>query len=901
MHEDRHHRGSTDREGALPLLASKLVGPSAPAVLLPRPRLFRLLDAGVCGPVTLVATPAGWGKTVLLSSWARVQEPDRPVAWLSIETGDDGVRFWAYLQATLVSWAVRSNLDPAAIPAPPTAPGESYAVRLADSLARLPQPVVVVLDDLHRVADPDVFDGLDFVLRHAGERLRVVVGTRTEPPLALHRWRLSGGLTDVWATDLAFTPDETASLLAHHGVPATAAQIDALQLRTEGWPAGLRLAARSLRVHPDPDRFIDEFGGDHPSVAGYLVDDVLGGQPAEARDVLLRTSIVERISGDLVDALTGRSDAERILADLDRTNAFVVPLDTRPPSYRYHRMFGELLRAELRRHAPEEVIHLHRRAAAWHAAHDLPADALRHALAGQDWDCATSVLVRHWPELVPYGPRHVASAPSPPPPPDAVRADPELALAYAAELLDMRYLDTADNYLRLAHQHRDRLTADRQARLSLMAAAFGLAKAQVSGDRTQVLPAARHLLGLAQATGTAGDVPAADVGSRAIALTAIGVAELDAGDLVAAEAALTDGLGEARRAGLSRPRLTCSSRLALLHAVRGELRQAERVARSALGMPAYRGQSSVDRGCAHLALAIVALQRDQLDEAEANLGPATTPAETGHGPALVALAAIVRAQVLQARGDPAASYQALTAASGDLSEQPPARPVARWLATVEADLRTAQGDCGTARKILLPILDDAADATGTAAVALARTYLRDGDPHAAARTLPEWNGTGAARPLAVRVDAGVLEAMIARRLGDHRRATRTLEAVLRLAEPEGLRRVFTRAGAEARDLLANHLDAGTAHWALVTELVAAADRGQPGGESPPPFASSDSLTDRELTVLRYLQSMLSNVEIARELSLSVNTVKTHVRNIYRKLDATRRREAVRRGRELRLL
>ncbi|MCW6008349.1 LuxR C-terminal-related transcriptional regulator, partial [Micromonospora sp. CPCC 205371] len=257
------------------------------------------------------------------------------------------------------------------------------------------------------------------------------------------------------------------------------------------------------------------------------------------------------------------------------------------------------------------------------------------------------------------------------------------------------------------------------------------------------------------------------------------------------------------------------------------------------------------------------------------------------------------ARLWRRRGDLAASYAAPAAARRELAEQPSDPRVEAWLAAVEADLRTAHGDTGTARELLLPLLDTATD-VAPLAVAMSRAHLRDGDPGAAARALPAWQRADTTCAAAVRVEAGLLDALAARRAGDRHRAARALELALDIAEPEGNRRAFVQAGPDVRALLAEHLEAGTAHWPLVTELIAASDRGRPETREAPQ-ATGDALTERELTVLRYLQSMLSNVEIAREMSLSVNTVKTHVRNIYRKLDATRRREAVRRGRELRLL
>ncbi|BCB77009.1 hypothetical protein Pflav_034190 [Phytohabitans flavus] len=404
---------------------------------------------------------------------------------------------------------------------------------------------------------------------------------------------------------------------------------------------------------------------------------------------------------------------------------------------------------------------------------------------------------------------------------------------------------------------------------------------------------------------------AADPATRAVALAAVGVAEMETGDLVAAGYALAAGLAEARAAGLTRPASACAGRLAVVHAVRGELREAGEAAR------AYPGGSPADRAHAHLALALVALHRDELAETAAHLDRAAPPAPADGGvpvpdragAAFPALVAVAHAGLLEARGDLAAAHRAISAARGERALPP---MVERWLAIAEADLHTARGDAAGARVLLGPVAreaggagagrEDAPRATGEAAgaVALARAHLCAGDPTAALRALPPWDDIEVNVPLAVRVDAGLLAAIAARRAGDHRRAARDLEAVLGMAGPEGFRRSFTRGGTDARDLLGAHLDAGTAFWPLVADLVAAMP--PPAAADPPASPETgETLTERELTVLRYLQSMLSTVEIAGELSLSVNTVKTHVRNIYRKLSATRRREAVRRGRELRLI
>ncbi|GIH16419.1 LuxR C-terminal-related transcriptional regulator [Rugosimonospora africana] len=898
------------------LLVSKLAVPPLPGSLVTRPRLHDLLDAGTRGPLTVLVAPAGWGKTVLLSTWAR--ERGR-TGWLALEPGDTGARFWRYLHAAL---------DSAGVPGPlPVPESGGYLTELAGTLAGLAEPAVLVLDDFHHVEDAGVLDGLEFLLRHAASGLRLVIATRADPALPLHRLRLRDELTELRTGELSFTAAETARLLGEQELTLPGPALDALQAHTEGWPAGVRFAALSLQAHPDPARFIGHFAGDDATVAEYLIGEVFFDQPPGIQQMMMDTSILQRLCGGLVDALTGRDDGDQVLAELSRSNTFVVPLDSRPSWYRYHRMFGELLRAQLHRQAPERIAELHLRAARWHAGQDQPVDALRHALAAQDWGYATGLLVGNWHHVARYGHDEPLPASVEPPPADAIRADPELALAYAADRLDLRDLDTAEGYLRLADRHRHLLDEDRRDRFSLITGALELAQAQQRGDPARTREAAvamLDLLGPEQAwtdgtastgeTGPPGEAgPAAETGPAAIALTALGTAELTAGNLDEAESALRAGLAHAEAAGLSCARLVCASTLAFVQAVRGELRAAQRTAQAALAMPPCAGQSrAVHRGHAYLALAMVDIQWDRLDRARSELDFASGACESGSEPALACSIAVVTAQLLREQGDLAKGYEALSAGRRDLAERPSSPFLEQWYAAVEADLRTAHGDAETVRRLLAPATegepasrvprpDRPAVPDPAVAVTLAHAYLRDDDPGAALRTLPAWHEeTGA--PLPLRLSAGLVEALAARRAGDSRRASRTLEQVLRLAEPEGFRRVFTRAGAPARELLIEHLDSGTACWSLVNELVAAGERPVPTGPgTPAPATLAEPLTERELTVLRYLQSILSNTEIAVEMSLSVNTVKTHVRNIYRKLDAARRRDAVRRARELHLL
>ncbi|WP_025617123.1 LuxR C-terminal-related transcriptional regulator [Salinispora cortesiana] len=919
-----------------PLLASRLAPGPLPGPVVLRPRLLRRLDEGTAAPVTLVAASAGWGKTTLLTSWYQAVtsgdpiwggpatraadggragsptsvgagEPDpsgsrsgreRPdLGWVSVEAGDDGERLWSYLAA-----ALRPAVGPPRSAALEGPPRPDQLEVLAAALAARERPVLLVLDDLHRITDPAAVAGLEFLLRHCEQRLRLVVGARAGVPLAVHRWRLAGELTELGPDDLAFTSDEVADLLTAHGTALPAEGVRRLRERTGGWPAALRFAALALPGQPDPARWVGQLGGDQPDIAGYLREEVLGGLDPDDRELLRSTAVADAACAGLADAVTGRPDTGARLAELAGVGGVLRRDDGRPPWYRCHPLLADLLRDELARLPAVDVRELHRRAAGWYADNGRPADGLRHALVGGDWAGATELFLTTWPELAPYD-RECSAAP-PPPPTETVARDPELALACAAERAYAGDLSAAKGYLRLAGAAGE-LPVPRRERFARLVAAVELAVVRWSDDIPAVRVAAARLLATHSATGASGGQdrrPAApvvaeprgttveDADGWAVAGTALGLVDVATGELGSAERQLAAASRAARTAGWVRTELAGASRVALLRAIRGELRQAETGARSALALPPGQGWSCrTDCGYAYLALAVVALLRDQPEEAAANLAlaePATVE------PAAGAVVALCRSHLLRDAGDVAGGYRLLVAAREQLGS--PWGELGRWLRAAEADLRAARGDLDTARELL-------AGAGPELAVGLARVELQAGDDRTAEAVLPDWQAAAAADwPLPVRVEAAVLNAVLAERAGDGRRAHRTLEVALDLATAEGVRRPFTHGDAEVWDLLAAHLDTGTAYWSAVSELVRGAaepdERVGPAGT-----ALAEPLTEREVTILRYLQSILSNVEIAAELSLSINTVKTHVRNIYRKLDATRRREAVRRARDLRLI
>jgi LuxR family maltose regulon positive regulatory protein len=374
--------------------------PRPVAGLVDRPRLFGLLDAP--RPVTLVCAPAGSGKTMLLASWLAGASPPHAVAWVGVERGEtDAMRFWAMVLDALRGSGAIAPGDPLATLVPAPLGGHDELLRhLVDGLRRLTRPVVLILDDLHELRARDALRGLEDVLARAPATLRTVIVSRRDPALGLHRLRLADELTEIRGPDLDFTAEEAAELLAGAGVAVAGDDVERLHARTEGWAAGLRLAALSLARHGDPQRFVAEFSGSERTVADYLLGEVLAGQPPELRRLLLRTSILDRVNGPLAELLTGRSDATRLLHELEEANALVVAVDVARSWFRYHHLLADLLRLELRREAAEEIPGLHRLAAGWLADHGQPIAAIRHAEQAADWDLAAELLGRHWVHLV---------------------------------------------------------------------------------------------------------------------------------------------------------------------------------------------------------------------------------------------------------------------------------------------------------------------------------------------------------------------------------------------------------------------------------------------------------------------------------------------------------------------
>src|SRR5215216_1655998 len=892
-----HSRDQSDRwqpspASGVPLLASKLTPPRTARWLVARARLLELLDAGIQGRLTLLIGPAGSGKTVLLSSWASTGVLPGPVAWLSLDAADnDPARFWFYLLATLrQSGAVPPNGRLGSLGLPIGGPDEGFVLELAAGLAELAKPVVVVLDDFHELTNPAVLDGLATMLGRSPPSLRMVLAGREDLPLPLARLPAVGRPTEVGASELAFTADEAAKLLASQGLVLADADLALVWARTEGWAAGLRLAALSLQGHPDPEGFIAGFAGTSRAVADFLLEEVLGRLPEEDRTFLLDTSVVERVSGELADALTGRTDGAQTLARLARANAFVVALDEHRSWYRYHKLLAELLQARLQASAPRLIPELHRRAAGWHRDHGFPVEATRHAVAGGQWPLAAELLASIWQGFILDGEMALLGALVDQFPAEVVEADAELVAVRTARRLGVGDWDGADSDLRLAEQAATALPQRRRRRYAVTLATVSLYRARLRGDLDAAVVAAQHLLP------AEGDL-VGDDDLRALALLNLGTAEFWTGALEAATGHLEEGLAAARRVAQD---CLVVGFLGQLAAVTGASRLGEgvRLAQEALALAERRGWSqNPSAACAYLVLGGGHFEWGDLAAAERylDLAMACRPE-----PAISLTIGLTRAVAARAKGEPATGLAILRGAQQELERLNGPYVLAASLRQWEARLLAATGRGDQARALLSTFDEPASPSAATLAVQ-AELQLAEGDAAGAVATLAPCLD-GSVPPLGVyqRLETLLLDAVARQRLGDLDAAATSLEHALQVAEPEGYRQVFWNHGEEVHALLRRQRERGSAHPRLLAELLDRTTFDAPLA-LPPPVALAAPLTEREQAVLGFLDSNLSTRQIADELYVSVNTVRSQVRSIYRKLDVSRRGDAVHRARRLRLL
>ena len=786
------------------------------------------------------------------------------------------------MEALRGSGAVEPDGALATLTPAPAGGQDEFLTRLIEGLDALPRPVLLILDDLHELRSAEALDGLEQLLGAAPARLHAIIISRRDPKLGLHRLRLVGELLEIRAADLHFTNEEAGELLAGAGVAVGDGDVSRLQERTEGWAAGLRLAALSLARHEAPGRFVAEFSGSERAVADYLLDEVLSTQPPEVRSLLMRTCILERVSGPLADALTGRSDGTRLLHELEEANALVVAVDVARSWFRYHHLLADLLRLELRRGAPQAVEALHRTAAAWHAEHGHALEAIRHAQLGGDWELAGELLGRHWVHLVLDGEEATLGSLLAGLPAERVGGDAELATIAAADLLAQSRWAEADALLDAAQRALDDVPAERHHRAETALASVQLLRARRVGDPGAAVDEATALL--------AGEGAPAGIELEALALLNLGIAEGWTLRLAESEAHLLDALALARR--LERPYLVigCLATLGTVANLTQRLDLAEEWLREAITLAERFGWSTLPIvGVADLNLGAVLLNRGRLDEAEEWLRRAEPVLAAGAEPAASVGLHHAQGMLATAREHHAAAYDAFREAqrvAGQLRAPHFLAPVSRqW--ELRAQLRL--GDAAPARAALA---DGGGDAQSCALAADVR--LAAGDAAGAVKAVaPVLAGKAFAFHPNQVIEALLLDALARTRLGEPEAAERDVERALDLAESQGHAWIWL-AVPGARELLVAHPAHRTAHAAFLRTLLDLFDGGPPGELAEP-------LNDRELTVLRFLPTNLSAAEIGSELFLSVNTVKTHMRKLYAKLDVHTRADAVAKGRALGLL
>lgn len=896
------------------VLESKLRLPRHVTRPVLRPRLLELLDGSDRVPLTLVSAPPGYGKTTLVASWLAGHAPKRRFAWVSLSEQDQHpASFWTYLLTAVERAAPGSG----AHAIEQLATGDDKAVsELLNELSVLPDDLTIVLDDYHLCDGPDVQRGMRLLLEHLPPQVHLVVLSRADPGLPLARLRARGELVEIRASELRFTTQESAVYLNEvNDLHLDDHAVAALDNRTEGWAAAIQLAALSLRGRNDPAAFIADFSGDDRFVLDYLADEVLGRVPPATRQFLLRTSILDRLTGPLCDAVTGGAGGKAVLESLERQNLFVIPLDDQRRWYRYHHLFAEVLSAHLLDESADALPVLHQRASNWFADHGDPESAVRHAMAAGDVPRAAQLVELAIPELRRLRKEALILRWAADLPDAASRNRPVLAMGVVAALMASSRFDDVGHRLddiekQLRHPD-GAVIADRDefsrlpATIETYRAALALTRDDLPATKAHAEEALRR---------ASGD----DLLNSAAASALIGLALWRQGGLAAAADAYATAADHLRRADHVADVLGCTIALADIATTRGRLRQAEATVQRALDGAERAAAPDPVRGTAdmHVALSLLDLERNDLASAAEHLRRADQLGETAGLPQNPYRWRVALARLRCAQFDTDSAIDLLDEAErvylGDYS--PDVQPVAATRARVLTAAGRIDEALRWASRRGLTAADPVSYLSEYEHVTLVRVELA-----AAARTgSPTDDTLGLLERLVTDARTGgrhgsliellVLQSLARQARGQASAAAETLETAVRLAEPEGYCRTFTREG----PALATLLDAvGRRHgpWPYLQRLQAvmrgdrlssgpSGRRGSEGAPPPTPDRVVDPLSARELEILRYLGSELDGPAIARELTVSLSTVRSHTQHIYAKLGVNNRRAALRRAHQL---
>jgi LuxR family maltose regulon positive regulatory protein len=876
--------------------------------------LVERLCQGAERRLTLVTAPAGFGKSTLLAEWlATSPAGERATAWVSLDAGDnDPAIFWAYVVAALqtIQAGIGGNaLALLSSPQPP--PIEPILTSLINELASVERDVTLVLDDLHVIDAQRIHGGLDFLLDHLPPNVHLVIASRADPPLPLARMRARGELTELRAADLRFRPEEAAAFLnGVMGLAIPADEVAALETRTEGWIAGLQLAALSMQGRADVSGFIAAFAGDDRYIVDYLAEEVLQRQPAGVREFLLATSILDRLSGGLCDAVTGRQDGRAMLEQLERDNLFVVPLDDRRHWYRYHHLFADVLRAHLGEEHPGELPALHERACRWYEQNGFTADAIRHALAARDFERAANMvelaapgLLRNRQEATMLGWLRMI--------PDAVvHVRPVLSMVYVGVLLSSGEVEGVEARLQDAERGLDArsvglVIADEEEsrRLPAAIAVHRAGHSLVQGEVSAAMHQARRVLEIAAED---------DDLYRGAAAAILGLASWTSGDLEGAYQSYAAGMESLRQAGNITDTIGGAIALADIRITQGRLREAMRIYQGTVqravdhGAPAMRGTADM-----HVGMSTIFREWNDLEAASQHLARSAELGEAAAFPQNPYRWRVAMARIREADSDLDGALALLDEAERRYVSDfyPYVRPISALRARVWIAQGRVDEALGWAREQGLSASDELSYLREFEHLTLARALVarhahdRSGDSIQDALSLLERLVEAAedGKRAGSQIEALSVLALAHAAKGDLSHALVPLERALILAEPEGYVRIFTGEGDTMRILLRQAAARGVAPD-YTRRLLSAFDApaGVPSTVDQAALLA-EPLTAREIEVLRLIAAGLRNEEIAGRLFISLATVKRHIANAYGKLVVSNRVEAVSQARELGLL
>lgn len=927
-----------------PLLATKLHIPPAPSNVVLRPWLVDRLNQGLNRKLTLISAPAGFGKTTLISEWANCcghNEPQARTAWFSLEDEDrDPARFLTYLVAALrtVEPGIGERVLGSLQSSQPF-PVEPILIVLLNDITAISGKIVLVLDDYHVIDSTAVDEAITFLIEHLPPQIHLVITTREDPQLPLARLRAQGQLTELRVADLRFTPFEAADFLRGMGISLSPEDIASLEERTEGWIAGLQLAALAIQSSQDIPGFILAFAGDHRYIMDYLVEEVLRCQPASIRSFLLQTSILERLNGPLCNAVTGQADGSIQLETLARGNYFVVPLDDQRHWYRYHHLFADVIYAHLKAEQPDQVAVLHQRASVWYEQQGAFSDAIRHALAADDFVRAADMIEQVFPAMSRSRQEHTLLGWLKALPETLIRDRPVLCNLYAGALMQIgeikgveTWLLAAERWLSLiydGHQQLDVLPStmvvanqEEFRRLPGAVAMHRAGQALILGKVDEAIRHAQRVLELA---------PEDDFLRRGGAAALVGLSFWTLGDLAAARQVYPDSIENLQRAGNLADATGCALALADIVIDQGHLHEAMGIYQQALRVASDHGEPSL-RGTADMLVGMSELyfEHNDLSSAIQCLMKAKDQGEHTGLPQNRYRWRVAMAHIRRAQGDLNGAMTLLDEAerlyATDFS--PNVRPVTAMKAQIYAEQGLLEEALGWAREQKLSVADNPSYLREYEYFALVRIllacYRRDRVQNVISeaillldRLLKAAETGGRVRSV---IEIRILQALIRHEEGDNHAALIPLQQALALAEPEGYVRIFVDKSLPMEHLLrdasfhkyqpdytrkllaafgANHQKGVEPSTPDPTASILSAP--VPGEAYPVTTAFVEPLSQRELEVLRLFRTELSGPEIAQELMVALSTVRTHTKSIYSKLNVSNRRVAVRRAIELHLI